>query len=101
MIFLWVKNKAGKVAIERDLGISLVAQWVKDLAWLLLWLRSLLCHGFDPWPGNFCMSWAPPTPPKARPLRSFKKLQLTMAVTLCYCEASNRTVSGSTLFLRL
>ena len=30
------------------LGSSLVAQWVKDLALTLLWLRSLLWHGF--WP---------------------------------------------------
>ena len=28
---------------------SLVGQWVKDLALLLLW------HGFSPWPGNFPM----------------------------------------------
>ena len=24
----------------------------------LLWLGSLLCHRFDPWPQNFCMPWA-------------------------------------------
>lgn len=29
---------------------SLVMQQVKDLAVLLLWLESLLCHRFDPWP---------------------------------------------------
>ena len=29
-----------------------MVQWVKDLV-LLLWLRSLLWHGFDPQPGNF------------------------------------------------
>ena len=23
----------------------------------LLWLESLLWHGFDPWPRNFCMPW--------------------------------------------
>ena len=28
---------------------SMVGQPVKDLVLLLLW------HGFDPWPGNFCM----------------------------------------------
>ena len=33
---------------------SLVAQWVKDLALLLLW------HGFDPWPRNVCMLWVWP-----------------------------------------
>ena len=31
---------------------------VKDVALSLLWLGSLLWHGFDPWPGNFCI--APP-----------------------------------------
>ena len=36
---------------------SLVAQCVKDPALSLQQLRSLLWHGFDPWPGNFCMSW--------------------------------------------
>ena len=30
-------------------GSSLVAQWVKDLAFSMLW------HGFYPWPRNFCM----------------------------------------------
>ena len=28
---------------------------VKDLAFSLLWLRSLLWLGFKHWPGNFCM----------------------------------------------
>ena len=32
---------------------SLVAQEVKDPALSLLWLRSLLWHGFDPCPRNF------------------------------------------------
>ena len=30
-----------------------MAQQVKDLASSLLWLGSLLCCRFDPWPGNF------------------------------------------------
>ena len=29
-----------------------MTQQVKDLALLLLWLRSLLWHGFGPWPWN-------------------------------------------------
>lgn len=29
--------------------------WVKDSALSLLWLRSLLRHGFHPSPRNFCM----------------------------------------------
>ena len=32
---------------------SLVAQWVKNLALSLKQLRSLLWHGFNPWPGNY------------------------------------------------
>ena len=32
-------------------SIILVAQWVKDLALSLLWLRSLLWYKFDPWHG--------------------------------------------------
>ena len=32
-----------------------MAQWVKDLVLSLLWLGSLLWHGFNPWPGNFRM----------------------------------------------
>ena len=39
---------------------SLVAQWVKHLVVLLLWLGTLLWHGFDPWPRNFCMTQAWP-----------------------------------------
>ena len=46
-----------KVKIKRS---SLVAQRVKDPRLSLLWLRSLQWHGFDPWPGNFCMPWAWP-----------------------------------------
>ena len=34
-----------------------VAQCVKELAFLLQWLRSLLWHGLDPWPKNFHMPW--------------------------------------------
>ena len=39
---------------------SLVAQQVKDLALLLLWLWLLLWCRFDPWPGNLCMLWVWP-----------------------------------------
>ena len=34
-----------------------MAQHVKDLVLLLLWLRLLLWRGFDPWPENFHMTW--------------------------------------------
>ena len=36
---------------RREDWSSLVAQWVKDPALSLLWLR------FDPWPRNFRMLW--------------------------------------------
>ena len=46
----------GEVTYEEFPG-SLV---VKDLAFSLLRLGSLLWLRFDPWPGNFCMSWVQP-----------------------------------------
>ena len=39
-----------------------MVQQVKDLAWLLL------CHGFNPWPRNFCMSWIQPKKKKKEDL---------------------------------
>jgi len=42
-------NKFLKACPSRS---SLVAQWVKDPALSLPWLRSQLWLGFDPWPGN-------------------------------------------------
>ena len=47
-------------------GVS-VSQWAKDpeLSLLCWWLRSLLWHGFNPWPGDSHMPQAcPPSPPK-------------------------------------
>ena len=35
-----------------------MAQQVKDPVLSLLCLSSLLWHGFNLWPGNFCMPWA-------------------------------------------
>ena len=37
-----------------------MAQWAKDLVLSRLWLRSLLWHGFSPWPMNFRMPWVWP-----------------------------------------
>ena len=45
---------------------SLVAQQVKDLALSVQHLGSLLWNGFDPWPGNFHMSWMWPPPKKKK-----------------------------------
>lgn len=38
---------------------SPAAQWVNDLMSSVQQLGSLLRWGCDPWPGNFCMPWAP------------------------------------------
>ena len=43
-----------------------MSQGVKDLALSLLWLWLLLWHGFDPWPGNFCMLWTWPRTKKTQ-----------------------------------
>ena len=43
-----------------------MAQWVKDPLWSLRWLRWLLWHGFNPWPGNFHRLWAQPKKEKKR-----------------------------------
>ena len=41
-----------------------MTQWIKDPALSLLWLRSLLWHRLDPWPGNFHMLQAQPNKEK-------------------------------------
>ena len=43
-----------------------MAQWIKDLPLSLLWLGSLLCHGFSPWPRNFHMSVTAKKPNKRK-----------------------------------
>lgn len=45
-----------EVASSKQSRTSLVVQWVKDPAVSLLWFRSLLGCGLDPWSWNFCMS---------------------------------------------
>lgn len=49
------KTHRGWSCKEKKDQNSLVAQQVKDVAWSLQQLRSLLCRGFDPWPENFHM----------------------------------------------
>ena len=51
-----ILDKAKNIGI----GSSLVVQWVKNPVLSLLWLESLLWHGFHSWPGNFHMPWAWP-----------------------------------------
>ena len=50
---------------------TLVVRRVNDLV-SLQWLRSLLWHGFDPWPANFHMLWVRHPPQKKN-----KKTNLT------------------------
>ena len=59
---LWPKEKAEntlpvnqKVSLKKKNLSSFEAQQVKDPAFSLQWLRSLLWLGFDPQPGNFHM----------------------------------------------
>ena len=54
-----------------------MVQQVKDLAFTLLWLGPLLWQGFDPWPGNFCMSWL------GRPKKKKKKKELNFRHLHC------------------
>ena len=44
-----------------------MAQWVGNLALSLLWLLIHLWHGFDPWPGSFCMPWVCTIPTTTTP----------------------------------
>ena len=54
---------------------SLVAQLVRDLVLSLLW------HGFDPWPQNFC---TPQAQPKGKKKKERKKKRLTNYYTDCW-----------------
>ena len=54
-------------ALKEIYWISLVVQWVKDLALSLQQLRSPLCLGFNHWPRNFHM-------PQVWPQKQNKKL---------------------------
>ena len=50
---------------------SLVTQQVKDLALSLLWLGSLLWHGFIPWPRNFHMPQLWPKTNKQKRIKNY------------------------------
>ena len=50
-----------------------MASQVKDLALSLLWLWSLLSHGFDPWSGNFCMLQMQPKTKQNETMQKKKK----------------------------
>lgn len=49
MVQLKLLATLNAVSKKQALGSSLMVQRVKDLMLSLLW------HGFDPYPGNFCM----------------------------------------------
>ena len=70
---------------HRALWSSLVAQWVKDHALTPQWLRSLLWHGFNPWPKNFCMPWARPKKKKKKNAHLFHwRYELTPNCNICW-----------------
>ena len=52
-----------------------MAQWVKDLM-SLLWLWSLLWHGFNPWPENFHVPWVWPKNPHNKKLIRLVNIQI-------------------------
>ena len=58
--FADIGRHAGSSKRKGESRSSLVAQQVNDHRLLLLWLRSLLRHGFNPWPRNFFMLWVWP-----------------------------------------
>ena len=46
-----------------------MVQWVKDPVLSLLWLESLIRHGFKPWIGNFHRAQAWPKKERTRTLK--------------------------------
>ena len=64
-----------KVAVASKMRSSLVAQQVNGLALSLLWFWSLLLHGFDPCPRNFCMPWV---------VRLKEKKKMTRRACACF-----------------
>ena len=60
MVTLKIKTSGEDTPKALKVRSSLVAQWVKDLVLSLLWLRFLLRHELDLWPGHLCMAWAWP-----------------------------------------
>ena len=59
------------INLKRDYFPELLwAQQFKDPALSLQWLRSLLWHRFDTWPGNFCRLWVLP---RKKPKKTNKK----------------------------
>ena len=63
-----------KVYVHKRLSLSEFAGGpeVKDPALSLLWLGSLLWHGFDPWCGNFCVLQAWP-----------KNIKIKLKIVIC------------------
>ena len=66
------------------MGSSLVAQQVKDLALLLLWLRSLLWHEFNPWLKYSCR-------PRAQQKKKEEKEALRVLTLLHLVHTYGRT----------
>ena len=67
---------------------SLVVQWVKDLAFSLLWLGSLFCCKFDFWPGtSLPQGCTPPHQKKNYGLYFSKIIWKAMEVYICITES--------------
>ena len=66
---------------EKTYKGSRMAQWVripqpvKNPTLSLQQFGSLLWHGLDPWPGNFCEPWEQPK--KKRPIRITEPIRYT------------------------
>ena len=58
----WVKNQTlvDQVAAETCVGSLARSSELKDPVLPQLQLKSQLWVGFNPWPGNFCMTWVWP-----------------------------------------
>ena len=70
----------------------LVAQWVKDLALSLLWLRSLLWYKFDLWSGNFHMLKVRPnqTPTKKKQRKKENSVMIVLCQSTCCGSVVNK-----------
>ena len=66
-----------------------MAQQVKDLASSLLWLGSLLCCRFDPWPGNFHVPQVQEKKKKTKEKKSYTKIYVGFFFNLNHKTCNN------------
>ena len=76
-----------------------MARWVKDLVLSLLWLRSLLWFGFDPWLENFCLlSVQPKKKKKKRKKKSVSSNSFLQAMFVLDLRLYFYATLGCTMF---